>query len=1123
MKRHILLFSLLLLILGSLGLSRVRAQNPLAAPTITDWSSTGGHPTNKDDDQDIMYLVEENDAITFHVTVDQPVDYEWQVNKTTQAVNADTFVWTVPDEKGIWEIHLRVHNANGEDHLEWVLSTLSLAEAPEIFDYFADERSSAREMSDPWGRPLPEWSGDDEAPRVSKGFVDSSEGITWSSLLSSIAYGTWKFRYRFPQAMETCGGESISFGFIRKTTGEDWGTYNFNQSCDSHHHCVISHSGADFSIDYDDGVVLNDKWYQVTIIRTRDGWLYMFRDDRIEFLARDEKVTASEFIYLYITGPDRPRRYFDSLEVYRDRYLFPRQDITYGEYVSNYYCENYRSYPIKKEGIIVRGRGVTLREIAEAIGDPSLFTYDPDTRTAISYVNLVVDEGAELIIKDETLKFHGHSDGEREFVLKYASRLYVENSTLTSANQHYWVWNIAGSTTHYGYELKLAEGRYPDYYDFVMVLAGAYHGRFTIKNSVIDNSAYLFLDSPYEMSITDSEITNLHRVDIGNYTFRGSYNDAVRDMRLFLQGGKGFWIYTDDLNLEHFELRNIRVSGTSPLTPTFLINAHRDRLNVYDLDLPDGNILIKESLAQTYRQSHDCYSNGPPYNWKSYIDSGLGLVNSRFDELIIAPGLFTDCDGNPTRKFGAIKYYLDVAVVDLNGHLVPGATVTVTNQVDDANFPAENMEVQKPYTGDLDRVDGGEYCCFYHHKRILQGQPVPSVTTGLDGHTPLPSDEENTLIVTDYVRKIEDSWDGIRLGWGSQGEDSIFIKFDVYDDLHGNILHQVRYVVMRSGDRQHVKVDYDPDAKTVRLLITDPDQEVIWDTGELQLKADFQPFDLNRIRFDVRSKDATNEISWEPGHIKVDTSVYRGQLVFKFDNMKLVAEGEAIEDNDYSSDPGLTAIDEDVREYYDLSSSTGGRVFTWEFDVDMETFDTDGAWIFIHLKDGNDIQDTQAKTITYTYAISATKEGCTGVVTGVDPGPSWYREDPQVPAHTVTVTIPCDLPPAVMGYAPSGSGVSITPTVAITFTEPVSRTTVQEAIAVSGGVSPTGFAWSNGDRTVSFTLTPTLAYLTTYTVTVGPGVADLAGHLSTGAFNWQFTTRGRHDLYLPVVMKDWLE
>lgn len=77
-------------------------------PDIQSFSSTGGNTQNKDNDQDIMYLIDQGDALSFAVEVDQPVSYEWAVNKSTEAgrvvtvpATTDTFNWTVPEEKGI--------------------------------------------------------------------------------------------------------------------------------------------------------------------------------------------------------------------------------------------------------------------------------------------------------------------------------------------------------------------------------------------------------------------------------------------------------------------------------------------------------------------------------------------------------------------------------------------------------------------------------------------------------------------------------------------------------------------------------------------------------------------------------------------------------------------------------------------------------------------------------------------------------------------------------------------------------------------------------------------------------------------------------------------------------------
>ncbi len=136
-----------------------------ASPVLVSFSSTGGSPVNKEDNQDIMYLINQGASLSFNVTFDQPVSYTWTVNKSDQQTvttpaNSDTFNWTVPGESGIWEIHLKCWNGTNEEaHKEWVVSTLSPAEAPDFFDSFTDlEYLSGRTQKDPWDRALSEWA-----------------------------------------------------------------------------------------------------------------------------------------------------------------------------------------------------------------------------------------------------------------------------------------------------------------------------------------------------------------------------------------------------------------------------------------------------------------------------------------------------------------------------------------------------------------------------------------------------------------------------------------------------------------------------------------------------------------------------------------------------------------------------------------------------------------------------------------------------------------------------------------------------------------------------------------------------------------------------------------------------
>ncbi len=66
-------------------------------------------------------------------------------------------------------------------------------------------------------------------------------------------------------------------------------------------------------------------------------------------------------------------------------------------------------------------------------------------------------------------------------------------------------------------------------------------------------------------------------------------------------------------------------------------------------------------------------------------------------------------------------YLLDVKVEDINGNPVEGATVTITNDVD-SNYPSINYKWENK----------------------------TSFITGADGHTPLPSDPENSAAILDF-------------------------------------------------------------------------------------------------------------------------------------------------------------------------------------------------------------------------------------------------------------------------------------------------------------------------------------------------------------------------------------
>jgi len=920
-----------------MGLSGVAS----AAPSITDWSSSGGSPTNKDNSQDLMYLVQPGDEITFSVTANETCSYNWSVNKVDQGVNSNTFTFTVPSlncsqdpSECIFEVHVKAYNENGEAHHEWVISTLNESEAPDVFEFFTDKKSQNRTETDPWGRALPEWSDYSIPPTPERGWADI---LTYSYLPSDTAYGTWRFKYKFPEGSRA---QIADFCYI---TNSEEGDVCYSRVWDAHHHCTVK----GFSFDYDGaGIYSDDKWHTVTIIRTKDGWFYQYEDEYFDIWTHDDSINASGGIFVRLMDGDDDV-FLDSIEVYKNRYIFPKNEIVNGTYISNYYCHNYGYYPIYKNGIIIKGRNITLKEIAEEIDSPELFSYDEVNKVAACNTNLVLDEASRLIIENETLII---KDGY-EFAVKYSSWLEIKNSTVTSDG--IFTWNFASSSTHYGNERLWQDPHTKErgYLYDTMPLGHSCNCAVVIKNSNILNSTHFLLDSPYYVVIENSTFL-LTESDIGNYTCTGSYSNVLRDERDFLKGNKSFWAYTDDINLDEFIVKDVVFEGKDEdINVTFLINAHRDKINLYDIKVRNGKLVIKESLAQTSGQSHTCYCEGSPYDWKSYLDSGIGCVNCDVDDIEITPGIFKDIDNNYVQKFAAIKYYLDV---------ITDGNVTVKNEVDNVNFYPEGEEMSKVWA----KGSKSEYDCFYHQRRIVSEKKETAT-----GNT--------RFIVTDYVKKLSRDRDAVRIGWFA-GPSSYArnMMVDVFDNVHGRILHKSNISlvwdnIIEEGKKYHVKVVFNNSSKELTINVKKEGEE-IWNDS-FTIPAEFD-LNLDEVAFQVRNK-GTREIYWNEtsSDIRIHTKVYRGELDFRIDD--LCVNGNC---NDYSTNPNLSEEFENLK-YYQINQVTGS--FTFEFDVTIDRFDNDGPWVYVWLRGE---PDEGLKIINYTYTIRAEKSGKVAEIKNLD-------------------------------------------------------------------------------------------------------------------------------------------
>ncbi len=654
-----------------------------------------GFSNSKTKDDKTMFLVKPGEKITFSVRAEGAPINKWTVNKKAaknpagMGLKSNSLFWTVPNEKGIWEIHVTARgDKGGEVHAEWVVSTLTKKEAPTFFDYFTDKQYAKRKGNDPWGRPLPKWgtwalsaawtewqelwgflpggawgkSAGDWAKKIAD--VDCSgcfaqapneapvpnykrHLMVFLRTKTEIEYGTWKFRYRFPNGKAQMKGGKTHLRFYYAHTRGYYGySFWYAIACDGFQAFRV---GAN-KFDNDEKFPVDTKWHEVTLIRTKDSEIYCFIDGIFKFRGKTARKTWKEDVSMYIGlsryQPDRYPKdtlYVDGIEAYEGRYLFPTKRVE-----------------VLKDKVIIAigGRDVGLKEIAEAIKDPSVFSYDPVKKQAVCKAHLWVKGGADLILFGETLNLEPSG--------KFYPALFVgANATLRADKS-----NIIGSVEFRSLDVSQTEEE--------LFSSGPNYR--------------IYSKRPFGISLTDTKLISIEgplpipAMAYGRWKFDGVIFDE-----------------DDGITTGH--------------RTEFLLAGNTTRLNVYNSYFGD-----KDSRVRVVGTGKN--------------PGILGLVNCKFGDLKATKGAGI-----------ATKYYLDVRVVDTKGKPVAGAKVTVRNEVDDFKFPAENCKEFQPHGG-----GDSSYLSESVVPRKISYTTRRDATTGADGHTPLPKDVENTLILTDFVQ-----------------------------------------------------------------------------------------------------------------------------------------------------------------------------------------------------------------------------------------------------------------------------------------------------------------------------------------------------------------------------------
>ncbi|TLZ57074.1 MAG: hypothetical protein E6K17_03260 [Methanobacteriota archaeon] len=97
--------------------------------------------------------------------------------------------------------------------------------------------------------------------------------------------------------------------------------------------------------------------------------------------------------------------------------------------------------------------------------------------------------------------------------------------------------------------------------------------------------------------------------------------------------------------------------------------------------------------------------------------------------------------------------------------------------------------------------------------------------------------------------------------------------------------------------------------------------------------------------------------------------------------------------------------------------------------------------------------------------------------------------------------------PGVITASPRGAGTNTTPTITITFTEPMNRVTAQQAFTITPDING-AFTWSADSRVMTFTPARALEGDKDYFVNIDSSAHDVAGNSMSGSYPFQFKTAG---------------
>ena len=551
--------------------------------SILSYKSTGGNPTYKESDYTLMYTVSDGDTITFEINVTDISNYIWEVNKINKNNNSNIFTYTFTS-KDIYEINGIAYISNEKVNVKWILTNIQNQDAPDTFDYFADKKYMSRIDHDPWGRTLPTWTVEQGTIDVSSGSVMAktlTTGYATISTTTNIVKGTWIFKYKYligtPTSYNYLLGikskylNSVNGNFFQLNNPMDghwWLDLTYNGQRAPQGGYIVNMAGSQI----DPTLVGGSIWHEVVFIKDENNTIYSYLDKKLVRWSTNvlkDIIDSNKFTMYLLDITSTPLQYpiiFDSIQIYKDKYIHPQKSIYYDSL---------------NENIVITGGSITLKDISDSINNSTIFSYDNVNKKAILYKNILITRGSELLIENHELTIHTELNTVTKGRIKYNtdSAITIINSDVKTDSIYVFLFS------------RISEGS-----------DSCLKNRFTVINSSVSNFDGLFLERPIRLIIENSMLNvngvvpinvyfrfPIQDISIKNSTFVGNTgNEIIRfnggdQFSYLIPYPVGMDITNCDFSGLFLELLNDSTYYLSPSYPgssTNLINCIVPKLNI---------------------------------------------------------------------------------------------------------------------------------------------------------------------------------------------------------------------------------------------------------------------------------------------------------------------------------------------------------------------------------------------------------------------------------------------------------------------------------------------------------------------------------------------------------------